>query len=175
MKYDIFHDLLIIILTLAAVTITLFGFIAYRLLRDRLEKHSTELMNKIYLKAVARSLNNIGWSFWDIFAKDRSAISHLENAIELTDYAYREFVCQLDCNERDSRKLLILIRNNLAYYYAELCSVNRALTTERQLALDYADYLRQIWYDFPEITSELIVTCGYVEIHCRNYTPPQQH
>ena len=133
-KYDIFKDTLIIVLTVAAIAIAVFGAVVYRVVSQRLERETGKQITNESKRWIVWLASLTGCKF--------SEMGKVEQAIRLTEEAYG-YAQELDERERKNQLLLGEIRNNLASYYAQT-------KKKADLAKGFAEYIHKNSYKFPE-------------------------
>ena len=102
--------------------------------------------------------NSSFWGSYDTAVTKDS--NYLDVAIGLTERAL-EFYYQLPSREtedRETQRSFCLIRNNLAYYFAL-----RKRPEDKDLAREYADYIRERTSDFAEDRANWLETYGFVK------------
>ena len=135
-QYEVFRDLLIVILSIAGIAIAVMTYGAYRVL-------SMEVENRIrqsQLNSVTTVLTEVGWTCWNTYEADKTKDIHLENAIALTDYAFHKYGIKLDETKKENVILLCTVKTDLAYYLAERCALGKEQESDKDLALKYAQY-----------------------------------
>ena len=170
-KFEVFRDLLIIILAISAIFISLLGWAAYRIVESRTmkrsEEFSKELMGEIYLKSLGNALCNLGLIFWKNY-KEHKVMLDLEHAIELTNDALQKYGLKLDKTRAENKKIIIIYKNNLAFYLAEYAALGKADSQQKNLALEYANYVYSQRINLPEDDAkDIIDTYDYVQKHCK--------
>lgn len=165
-KYEVFKDLLAIILSIATIFIAVVGYGVYRILEKNIEDLAKKLMDQTYLRALATTIMRLGYTFWESYEADRRRNINLKHAIELTNHA-NEHVVNLDETKKENQRLICKVRNNLAYYLAELCRLGIGTDVDRNLALDHAEYVfgkKEIFAG--EELEQIIHTYNYVRQQC---------
>lgn len=133
-KYDIFKDTLIIVLTVAAIAIAVFGAVVYRVVSQRLERETGKQITNESKRWIVWLASLTGYKFWEM--------DKIDQAIKLTEEAY-EYAKELDESKPGNQLLLGEIRNNLASYYAQT-------KKKADLAKGFAEYIHKNSYQFPE-------------------------
>jgi len=162
LKYDLFKDILTIVLAVLAVGITVIGYGIYLILSERLKTESASTARIETQIGSIRLFIQSGFTFWRSYDNSRKRQKqYLEMAIELTEIALSYFSKLPDdeAGKRENDKLLCQIKNNLAYYYAE-----RNRTADGDLAKEYVEYiherlskysdLREAWQDTYEFVHQ---------------------
>lgn len=142
LQYKVLKDTLTIVLTVIAVAVTAFGFLAYRIVsltlereREAFERETGQRITRESRRWVARLAISIGYSLWKLgFPKE---------AERLTAEAHEEHARGLDERDPDDQVLIAAIRNNLASYFAEA-------KENRDLARGYATYIHNKSSEFPK-------------------------
>lgn len=175
MKYDIFKDLLIIILTTASVMIALIGYLAYRLLEKDVEKRVDELTNEVYQRSIAHILCGVGFACWCNY-KSSKEFHQLKNALLFTRRAYQDHAIKLNEKNIINKEVILLIKNNLAYYVAEIYRLDKdedvkeilknTREANRELAIKYANEINKNKSRFLEHFNEWTDTYKFIHQHC---------
>lgn len=138
--YEIFRDLLVVVLTIAGLFITLGGVLTYRILVERLEtkavsaaEQKTLIEISKCLATVYRHIGYVHWVGWGSPKKD----AYLIHAIKLTEIASTH-ADELDENVPEREEIICMIRNNLAYFYA-----TRGKIEDVKKAREYASYIER--------------------------------
>jgi hypothetical protein len=146
-KYEIFRDVLTIVLAIAALFIAAAGYCIYRYLDERITRHAIEAADSAARIeghfSSAYSLGQSGYIYWRTYKKTKDT-DYLENAISFTELAYRHAIW-LNEQQREHQRLICAIRNNLGYYLAE-----RGKMEDGTLARECAAYIKRKIVDFPE-------------------------
>lgn len=159
-KYEVFRDILIIVLSLSAVGIALLGLAIYKLISQsldgKIETKLNEEMNFITCKFYIE-LSDIYWKHYERDYEIDSQISesekhYLQMAIEQSERAL-EKANFLD--EKKFESLICVAKNNLAYHLAM-----RGCPDDDKRAIPLAKYVYdRVWnYDYKE-------TCYWVETY----------
>jgi hypothetical protein len=174
-QYEIFRDLLYIILAFAAVIIGAISFFAYKLIEKRIANQIKILVNETYLKTIAATLTHVGlmcWRNYKVEHIDEIKKRHLEHSLEFTNYAYQKYAINLKENKKENAELICVIKNNLAFYLTEGCRLGLYDREERELncklAIDYAEYVYKRKSKFPERAKRWIHTYNFVLFHCKD-------
>jgi hypothetical protein len=150
--YQMFRDLLIIVLAIATLFVTSFGVLIYGLLSRRLKMVARGEAEEEMLKQRAYSLATIGYSYWHNYRNSKNP-EYLKLAIALTERALSE------CHKlkKEDEALICMIKNNLAYYLAE-----DGRLEYRQKALEYAKYIYDRIDKYPSAKAQWLDTYNYV-------------
>lgn len=160
-EYDIFQDVLGIVLAITAIGIGTAGYAIYLILSGRLKNESAEAARTESLKGSTLMFLHSGFVFWVTYDKQQiKDIHHIEMAIYLTERALRFFneIPTGEAKNRGYNELLCKIKNNLAYYYAE-----RKKPEDRNTAREFADYLRHKSTEYFENRENWTETCNFVK------------
>ena len=142
--YDIFKDLVTLILTIGGIVIAIAGYFIYLIISVQTQAAARTAAEEEMQKSSAALMTYIGLSYWyDYRDSGPKNMNYLNQAIDLTQGAYSSHAMQLD--ERKHEKLVCSILNNLAYYYAKRASPN-----DRQKARDYAEYIEKRSSKYPD-------------------------
>lgn len=136
------------------------GYFVYLVLKGILRSESATAASLENVVGCVRLFIHSGFIFWETYDKAKVKESHyLEIAISHTERALLYFN-ELSDNEAKIRyndKLLCVLRNNLAYYYAE-----RKQPKDSTLAKEYAEYIRKRISKYPEEKDNWLETCDFV-------------
>jgi len=115
------------------------------------------------------------WSNYKIdpFQNNEKKEHFLSYAIRFTDDALHKYGIELDKESRENEELIYLIKNNLAFYFAEcyrfeMRVLGKDLKEIRTLAIDYADEIKKKIRRFPARAGSWIHTCEYVKRYCED-------
>ena len=161
LKYDVLKDTLTITLTVVAVGIAVIGYAIYLIVLGQLQTKTAMTVRTETTKGAIRLFIHDGFIFWENYDKavDKDP-NYLEIAIAHTERAL-EFHNQLPSGETEDRATRLsfcLIRNNLAYYFAL-----RKRPEDRDLAMEYAEYVRKQASNFPGERANWIETYQFVK------------
>ena len=163
LKYELFQDLLILIIAGSTIIISLLGYAAYRILESNTEKNVNKMANSTLNKALSGTMGRMGYSCWKKFETTKKAVD-LEQAIYLTNIAYQEFAVLLDESDKGREELICKLKNNLAYYLAEYWVLGKANSEQKTLALAYAENINMLKEQFaPNVTKGFIDTYNFVQ------------
>lgn len=137
LKYDIFKDTLIIVLTVATVFIAVVGVVVYGMVTQRITTRIEKRITDESRRWVTRLATHTGYSFWEA--------GHKKEAIDLTRITHDEYSSKLPEKEPENELLIAEIRNNLACFYAE-----QKDKKNKDLAKGYAAYIHSISHKYPE-------------------------
>lgn len=85
--------------------------------------------------------------------------SNLNEAINYTKQAYDDIVANLDENEWEIERLIIIIKNNWSFYICEMDKTIEPVTeADKRLALSFAEDISVRSTKFTELTVELLDT-----------------
>ena len=93
-------------------------------------------------------------------AINNDPMSYLKHAIERTMKAL-EFMKELD--EKKYEEFICVCKNNLAYYLAERQKLGAANLGDKELAKNYADYIRGKIGRYPSYKTDFTDTCTFVQ------------
>lgn len=161
LEYDILKDVLAITLAVLAVIMVIVGYSLYQILSGRLQLESTSASRIETTRSSARLLTHTGFTFWKIHDESETKIpQYLDFAISLTDLGLQYFneLHEREQKQRHNEELLCTIKNNLAYYLAE-----RNRVEDKDLAKEYAKFIRQKSSQYPTRRAWWIETCDFVE------------
>jgi hypothetical protein len=136
-KYDLYKDLILVILASSTIIIALLGYSAYRVLEKTIESRVDKIANNIFLKTMCGAIARIGFAWWKRYTTSQNVID-LEQAIDLTKVAYEKYAINLDEIDKANKDLICRIKNNLAYYWAEYWRIGKADESQRLSAIIYA-------------------------------------
>lgn len=146
-RYQLFIDLLAIILTISGIAIAALGYGVYRYISERLVKSIDDKLDNREKELIAYSTGlvflNLGFSSW-LNYKDTRDKSQLETAIRLTELAYND-AKRLDETEQKYELLKCQIMNNLGYYLA-----TRRLEGDREFAKKCGNFILGRLDKYPE-------------------------
>jgi hypothetical protein len=146
-EYELFRDILTIILAILGLAIAMLGYGTYQIILHSAERKlgmwEAEFQNKMDIRYKDFLLYtnsmiylNVGYSIWMIYKYDNKR-EQLEHAIFVTQKAYLS-VQKLDEREKRYELLKCEILNNLSYYLAE-----RKKEGDIELAKQYADFIME--------------------------------
>jgi hypothetical protein len=126
-QYEVFKDLLIILLTIAGIAMGTVGYVIHKHLlkftESTIRKNAEVIGNKMRKNAElsldwSSTLNFYltGYTFWNIYDETKQNM-YLEAAIFLTEKAY-ERMSYLDEQEPKNESLICGLMNNLGFYLA---------------------------------------------------------
>ncbi len=185
-----FSSLLTVMIALLALGVGTLGGMTYYVISRRIEEGLKKSAEETYMRTSALTLIHIGFMCWRNYEVEHQLEvknRHLEHAFEFTHYAYEKYAVNLVEENRDNKKLICIVKNNLAYYLAECCqpniykdinwgylsdrcklSKNRA--TNCKLALDYAEYVYKRTNQFPDRIEKWLHTYYFVQELYNNCT-----
>lgn len=150
-NYILFRDLLTIILAVAGVSIAAGGYLVYRVLEGIVERRAESKYSEMRSADEAQRLRSTasidiqaGYTYW-LFYQNTGNTAFRESAIQRTERAYFRHAVNLDEEVRANQLVLCIIKNNLAYYYAE-----RHRRKDRKISRDYAEYIYNKISIFPD-------------------------
>jgi len=184
-QYEVFRDLLAIVLTLAGLFIALLGAGVYRLIYGRLDAKAIECFASLDAKAkehrasldatvkkkideevnyaISTLFLELSYDYWRAYEVggkfQRDKTNELERAIEQSKKALARTE-RLDTKQKRFLGALCLAKNNLAYH---LAARNWTKDTEKAISLAKYGYDRVGDFDF-EMTSYWMETYGFVLI-----------
>jgi len=161
--YDIFRDLLVIVLAIAGSIITMGGYLVYRVLSKLIQTQAESVVKVAMCKNAAWWFTHLGYCHW-INYKITNHADYLDQAIYFTEHALnktRELV------EHENELLICDIKNNLAYYLAE--RAERKKLGDREAAREYARYVYDRIGKYPAKKEAWIDTYKFV---LRKYPDP---
>lgn len=162
-QYEVFRDLLAVILTLAGLGIALLGVAMYawvsRALDDRVEKKVNEQTNS----AAAALYLNLAYISWEVYENEEGQViegkeDQLKMAIKQSENALGR-VKFLD--ERKFGRVICLTKNALAYH---LCMRGYCDDAERAIRLGKYVYDKRWDYDYINLSHKFIETYAFVLI-----------
>ena len=153
-QYEVFKDLLTVILTIAGIAIGTVGYVIYRHVSERIEsrmsKNAEVIESGMRKKSeasldlgVALTLCLTSYTFWQSYENTKQYF-YLEGAIALTETAY-ERMSYLDVREPKNESLMCEIMNNLGYYLAE-----RKKGEDKEFAIVCANYIKDKMGKYPD-------------------------
>ena len=171
-----FNDVLITVLAIAGIGIAAFGAGAYRLLSASIEaKVRAETDKSLWLSRVKQAVDS-GWLYWHLYQMSNgkplpTRRFYLLQAMRENRYAIEWIHSHLDENERPVEILLVLARNNWAYYIYELdLAIEKASQADKAIALECVAYLEQRMSKFPDLADEISDTIVKVAGRFRSAT-----
>ena len=164
-QYEVpFKDVLQTVLAIAGIGIAVFGIGVYRLLSDAVEKNvSARTDRNLWLARVQQAVNT-GWLYWHLSQMSKGKPLperrfYVRQSVIETENAITWIHSLLDERERDVEQMLLVARNNWAFYICELDLLGeRQDQATKSVALDYLVYLKQGMSRFPEIAGDLTDT-----------------
>lgn len=162
-QYELFRDLLVIILALAGLAIAFIGLVVYELISKGLETKVEKKVAGEVNYAISTIFLELSYDYWrayEIGGKfQRDKTNELERAIEKSKKALTRAE-RLDTKQKIFEFTLCLAKNNLAYH---LAARNRTKDTEKAISLAKYAYDRAGDFDF-EKTCHWMETYGFVLI-----------
>lgn len=156
-EYDLFKDLLTVILTIAGLAIAAGGYLVFQVLSTKIEKQALSAAETKRWRALATFFVHDGFNQWVLY-KNTSNKEYLDRAIDATETAYEFYASRLDQRRRENELIICTIRNNLACYYAE-----RQLPEDKKIARDYAKYVYERIKKFPRSRTQWEETYNFVK------------
>jgi hypothetical protein len=150
--YQTFRDLLTLALAIVTLFVSIYGALIYRLLSRQLKIAASREAREEMLKVRAYSLAAIGYSYWHNYRISNNP-EYLKLAIALTERALSACLKL----KKEDEVLTCMIKNNLAYYYAE-----DGRPEYRQKALEYAKYIYDRIDKYPSAKAQWLDTYNYV-------------
>ena len=129
-EYELFRDILTIILAVSGLSIAIVGYGIYHSILKYAEKSMKKREEDFILLSTALLYVDMGFFHWQhyeidykIEAKEENkqneyAVHHKNNAINLTERAYKK-VLKLDVSDQRNERLKCQIMNNLGWYLAD--------------------------------------------------------
>lgn len=162
-QYELFRDLLVIILTLAGLAIAFIGLVAYELISKGLETKVEKKVKGEVNYAISTLFLELSYDYWRAYEVggkfQRDKTNELERAIEQSKKALARTE-RLDTKQKRFLSALCVAKNNLAYH---LAARNWTKDTEKAISLAKYAYDRVGDFDF-EKTSYWMETYGFVLI-----------
>jgi len=162
-KYEVFRDLLTIILAIAGVSIAAGGYLGYRYVSavfrrdvDSAIEQARALARMDTHRVNAYVFASTGYAFWHTYDAMKQA-SFLEEAIRFTETAYTHHAAKLDEQQPENQRLICDIRNNLGYYLAE-----RKKPEDKALARDCAEYIIRKIPTYPDASQTWQGTYNFI-------------
>lgn len=158
------------VLAVVALLASAFGGGVYYILSRRIQDQAREAAELRARRALAVSLNNQGFYYWEQYERTRDDLraDHflLDIAIEITSDAYDDYAKRLDEQDTYYEKVICGIKNNLAYYLAEKQSQGLSVSAvKRQQACECADYVEKRLTRYPKSADKWSETVLFVRQH----------
>lgn len=167
----VLYEVLTIVLAIAAIGIAAFGVGAYRLLAASIEAAVKSRADRdLWLTRVKQTIDT-GWLYWHLYqlAEEKPLPRrkfYLQQAISETRWALEWMHRHLDSQERDVEMMLVIARNNWAYYICEFDrAIERVSPADKTIAMECVAYLRQRISRFPDLAEDLANTIQEVASH----------
>lgn len=157
-EYDIFRDLLTMVLTIVGVIISGVFLIIYDVLSKTLQRSVESKAHNEIQREKASLYIRIGYTYWNDF-RNRNDPQDLEQAIDITNEAFN-IVKKMD--EKENEELLCTIKNNLAYYLA-LQPKEKRKSGDDKIARDYAKYAYDRISNYPKHKEDWTDTYQFVQ------------
>lgn len=159
-SYNVLRDTISIVLVVIAVGIAVFGYSVYLVISWRLKAEATLASHVESLKSFVQLYIVSGYTYWENYAitgKKKPkyldvAINHTESALQ----AYNELP-ESEAKKRENEVYYYLIKNNLAYYFAE-----RKKPEDADIAKEYAEYIRKGLTKYPKERGNWLDTYNFV-------------
>lgn len=162
-KYEILRDIIVILLAVTGIV----GYAIYitmsKLIEERIKTYTEELHNR----SLAITKMHVGFSYWKDYEKKKhrdkkSKLEILKIAISNTKIAY-QYSLKLDEENMDNEYVILLIKNNLAYYLAERKRLGEAKEGDGVFALELTQYVYERIYKFPKLRGTYSDTYQFVK------------
>lgn len=151
-QYEVFKDLLAIILAIIGVAVGVMGYGIYRYVSERVEGKAMEKVGRAAGDSMdwscAFALCETGYTFWRLYKRTNKDF-YLKEAIVLTEMAYKH-ASSLDERDPKYEKMMCDIMNNIGYYYAERARIEKGRIEDREFARDCARYIRDKILKYPD-------------------------
>ena len=154
LKYDIFKDLITLILSIGGIVIAIAGYFIYLLILEKTKAAAQSAAEEEAHRVSAGVLTHVGLSYWHDFQRTTDS-NDLNEAIDVTELAYSRHTEHLD--ERKHERLICDVKNNLAYYYAK-----RGSPVDRKTAKVFADYVEERSSKYPDAKETWVDTVEFV-------------
>lgn len=157
-EYVTFKDLFNITWVVIVAAISLYGYIVYRFLSERIRGQARSEAENEKCKMGAHMLLEVGFIYWADYKISKNN-EYLNLAIRITEKAYDDYGSHLDDSENEL--LICNLKNNLAYYYAARTPIR---LEDGVKARQYAKYILNESHEF-EVSKrdEMINTYQYVQ------------
>lgn len=163
-----FKDVLLVILSIAAVFISALGTLAFQVLSRSIEGKIFRRSERNRRLAETLGWINTGYQYYELYRISESISrgkgrDYLDRAISETREAYRVVVEELDEKEWQVERLLLNIRNNWAYFISERENVYEVKSkADAQILTVCLEYIESRSAKFPEFTEEVMDTIDTV-------------
>ena len=170
------YEVLSFVLAIAAIGIAAFGWGVYRILSASIEatvQKGTE--RSLWLARVKQTVDT-GWLYWHLYQMSNgkpipTRRFYLLQAIQETKQAFEWIHNHLDENERPVENMLVVVRNNWAYYiYEHDLAISKVGPADKAVALECVAYLEQRVSIFPDLSDEISDTIIKVAARFRTTT-----
>lgn len=154
--YDIFRDLITLMLAMGGVVVGAAGYLVYVIVLGKTKEAAASAAEERMNNSSALMFAQIGYEYWyDYKIRPTNNANDLNQAVNLTEIAYSRYCPNLD--EQRYERLICSIKNNLAYYYAE-----RRSPSDRAVSREFVDYIEKRISKYPENKVEWTDTVTFV-------------
>jgi hypothetical protein len=163
-KYEILRDLIGILLAVIGIV----GYAIYITMTKLIEKRVKTYTEALHNRSLAAMKMQVGFSYWIDYKKKKhrdkkSKLDTLKkNVIFNTKIAY-QYSSKLDEENMDDEYVILLIKNNLAYYLAERKRLGEAEEGDDVFALELIQYVYDRIYKFPILRGTYLDTYRFVK------------
>lgn len=162
-KYEILRDIIAILLAVTGIV----GYAIYITMSKLIEERIKTYTEELHARSLATTKMHVGFSNWNDYEKKKhrdkkSKLRILKNAIFNTKIAY-QYSLKLDGENRDNEYVILLIKNNLAYYLAERKRLGEAKEGDDVFALELIQYVYDRIYKFPTLRGTYLDTYRFVK------------
>lgn len=177
-SYDIFKNVLNLVLLITGILVALIGYTGYRIIHTVILKEVNENIAESHYRALSRNLGVVGLMCWENYEKEHNKKmkeTQLDHAISLQKNAYEKYGSQLNEKKRENEKILLGMKNNLAFYFAEYWILNKdsldpdirnTAHIRSQLALKYSEEIKSKVGKYPDRATSWIHTYDYIKKYC---------
>ena len=172
----VLYEVLTIVLAIAAIGIAAIGIGAYRLLAASIEAAIKSRSDREFWLTRVKQTVDTGWLYWHLYqlAEEKPLPSRkffLQQAINETRWALEWIHSHLDSNDRDVEMMLVIARNNWAYYIYEFDrAIEQVSQADKTIAMECVAYLRQRISRFPSLAEDIHSTIQKVAGHFSSAT-----
>lgn len=171
-----FTDVLLTVLAIAGIGIAAFGWGIYRILSAEIGATVHKNTEKSLWQARVQQTVDLGWLYWHLYQMSNGKPLpvrrfYLIQAIEETKGAFEWLYDHLDENERSVEMMLVVARNNWAYYIYEMdLAIEKVSQADKAIALECITYLEQRMSKFPDLSDNISDTITKVASRFRPAT-----
>lgn len=171
-KYEVFNDLLTIVLVISGLGITVLGVAMYTLISQGLNRRVKEKVGEEMNFTTCKFFNNLSYTYWRLYEPpnykmgdeetfDESQKRYLQIAIDQCNHAL-EKADLLNEEKKEYKQLISSVKNNLAYHLAMQGSGDRegVISLAKYTYDGILDYSSEKYYSRAETYAFTLIKMG---------------